>query len=54
MEYECDHVEGEAEKEEQEELVVTIAKAVIDECAVMIESLDALITVVAMPSVFRS
>ena len=52
MAYQCNHVESEKEEEKEEEFVVTIAKAVIDECAVVIETLDTLVAVVAMSCVF--
>ena len=54
VEYQRKHVQGEAEEEEKEVLVITIAETVIDECAMVVESLDALIAVVTMSRIFWS
>ena len=53
MAYQCNHVESEEEEEEEEELMVTKAQAVVDKCAVVVETLDTLVAVVAMSCVFR-
>ena len=42
------HVQGEKEEEEQEVPVILVAQAIVHECAVMIEALDALVAVVAV------
>ena len=49
-----EHVDREENEEEQEELVIPVADAVVHERAVVVESLDALVAVVAVPSLFRS
>ena len=48
----CEHVEREEEQKQQEVLVVFVAKTIVDECAMMIKSLDALIAIVTMHGVF--
>ena len=54
MDEESKHVQREKEEEEHKVLVVAVANAVVDECAVVVEPLDALVAVVAVPSFLGS
>ena len=48
----CRHVQGEEEEEEQKVPMILVAQAIVHECAVVIEALDALVAVVAVHRVF--
>ena len=48
------HVQSEEQDEQQEVLMVLVAQAIVDESAVMVETLHALVTVITVHGVFRS
>lgn len=48
-----ENVQREEEEKEEEVLVVLVAQTVVDECAVVVEALHALVAVIAMHSVLR-
>ena len=48
-----EHVGCEKEQEEEEVFVILEAKAVVDECAMMVKALHALVAVVAMHAILR-
>jgi hypothetical protein len=50
MNDECKHVDRKKEQEEHEELVVAVPNTIVDECAMVVETLHALVAVVAVPS----
>ena len=50
MNDECKHVDRKKEQEEHEELVVAVPNTIVDECAMVVETLYALVAVVAMTS----
>ena len=54
MNDECKHVECKENQKKYEEFVVAVANAVVDKCAVVVESLDAFIAIVTVPCFFWS
>ena len=48
------HVQSEEQDEQQKVLMVLVAQAIVDESAVMVETLHALVTVITVHGVFRS
>ena len=49
MDNQRDHVDEEKDQEKQEVQVISVTNAVVDELAVVVEPLDALVAVVAVP-----
>ena len=54
MVYHRSHIQCEEDEEEEKVLVVLVAQTIVDEGAVMIEPLDALVAIVAVHSVLRA
>ena len=52
--YQGDHVQEEKDQKQQEEQVVAVTNAIIDELAMVVETLHALVAVVAVPSLLWS
>jgi len=50
MDYQGNHVQEEKDQKQQEEQVVAVTNAIIDELAMVVETLYALVAVVAMTS----
>lgn len=54
MENQCQHVKGEADQKQQEELMVSVANTVVDECAVVVKPFNTFVAVVTVSCILRT
>jgi len=54
VENQCQHVKREADQKQQEELMVSVANTVVDECAVVVKPFNTFVAVIAVACIFRT